>query len=486
MNRKYIAFVAAVSILLFYTLSCNKIDTTDIGNDLIPVVDNVNTFDTTLEIISDNHLLPDSTRIRALEDHALGFISSDPIFGRTTATIYVDMRPRVYGIRPFAEEDSLVAIDSVVLSFKYEGTYGDTNSVVRFNVHEIDLEEDQSFKDSAIGYYIGQRDFGVVIPPLAVHDQNFTKLNDQDSMYEGSLKTVVSNQMRIRLPNSFGQRFFDYDTSVYKTDSAFRTRFIGFGIRPDSTFGSPNALAYFNLADEENTKLSFYYRAKKVGGEGKIDSLVTSFTFSNNANANIIRRNFAGTEFGTAVSNGPANEDKLYMYTSPGSYASLKIPGLSTLSNRVVHLAQLIVDKLPGIAGDDKFKTPDVLFLDCIDTSNTFRTVPIDFVYSNSFYNIERFGGFYRNQQYIFDISRYIQGIVTRKDSIYTFRVYAPYKTNTSEIRPGFGIITPTLPEEQNGMIVNPQVANGRVVVGGGNHVDASKRIRLRIIYSKI
>ncbi len=485
MNRKLLVFFTAISVLFLFLLSCQKIDTTDIGNDLIPVVDNVNTFDTTLEIIADNMLLPDSTRLRSGEEHALGFISSDPIFGKTTASIYMDMRPRVYGIRPFADKDSLVAIDSVVLSMANVGTYGDTNSTVRLQVWEIDQEENGSFKDSVKGYYIGQRDFSTFDPVLAVKDQKYSELNDLDSIYDGSLKIQIKDQMRIRLPNSLGQRFFDYDTSVYKTDSAFRSKFIGFAIRPDSTFGGANALAYFKLTDQDNTKLNIYYRAKKVGGAGKVDSLVTSFTFSNNTNANIIRRNFTGTEFGTAVSGGPANDDKLYMYTSPGSFAKLTIPGLSALNNRVIHLAQFIVEKLPS-TGDDKFKAPDVLFLDCIDTANTFRTIPIDFAYSNSFYNIERFGGFFRNNKYQFDISRYVQGIVTRHEPVYELRLYAPYKTNTSEIRAGFGVITPASPSEQTGMIVNPQVANGRAVVAGGNYVDTSKRLRLRIVYSKI
>ena len=111
MNRKFSAFVSVLlSVLFLFHFSCKKIDTTDIGNDLIPAVDNVNTFDTVLDVITDNFLLPDSTRLRATELHALGFISGDPVFGRTTAGIYVDIRPRTFGIRPFAEIDSLVAL----------------------------------------------------------------------------------------------------------------------------------------------------------------------------------------------------------------------------------------------------------------------------------------------------------------------------------------------------------------------------------------
>jgi len=66
-NRKLLVFLTAISVFFLVFLSCKKIDTTDIGSDLIPVVDNVHTFDTTLEIITDNLLLPDSTRLRSGE-----------------------------------------------------------------------------------------------------------------------------------------------------------------------------------------------------------------------------------------------------------------------------------------------------------------------------------------------------------------------------------------------------------------------------------
>ncbi|RYF96631.1 MAG: outer membrane beta-barrel domain-containing protein [Chitinophagaceae bacterium] len=73
MNRKFIASLSVFALLLTIYSSCSRIDTTDIGNGLIPVVDNVNTFDTTYDVITDNFLFNDSSRIFDNEDHALGF-----------------------------------------------------------------------------------------------------------------------------------------------------------------------------------------------------------------------------------------------------------------------------------------------------------------------------------------------------------------------------------------------------------------------------
>jgi len=42
--------ITAFLFLAFINWGCSKLDTTDIGSDLLPAVDNVNTFDTVLTI----------------------------------------------------------------------------------------------------------------------------------------------------------------------------------------------------------------------------------------------------------------------------------------------------------------------------------------------------------------------------------------------------------------------------------------------------
>ena len=46
-----------------------------------------------------------------------------------------------------------------------------------------------------------------------------------------------------------------------------------------------------------------------------------------------------------ANTNNPAGDNFVYIQTSPGSYATLKIPGLTGLSNRIIHRAELIMDQ---------------------------------------------------------------------------------------------------------------------------------------------
>jgi len=490
-KKKFLApIIAALCIFIIYS-SCTKIDTTDLGNELIPAVDNVTTFDTVLDVITDNFFLADSTRITRSENHALGAITNDPVFGKTTASIYVNLRPQNFGKRPFS--DSTITLDSVVLSLAYKGTYGDTLGLRRFNIHEIDLTEKTRFRDSSNAFPISH-------PPLQtagllkVHDQDLTKLNDEYKIREGSdTALVVKNQLRIRLNNSFGQRFINYDTTAaYQNDSIFKTKFLGLAIIPDSNLASSNALSYFNLIDQ-TTKLTFYYKAKY----GSKDSVMaTSFIFSNATNINRITRNTSGTEYSTAIGNPSTSQDKLYIQSSPGSYASIRIPGLSTLSNRVVHRAELITESLASL-GDDRFKAPPVLFLDAIDSAAKLtRTIQNDFVINQQGqYNFSSFGGFVsRDGTYSFNISRYVQGIVSRKETSYTLRIYAPYETYSVYINPGIQNNGTDLVAQKEfqmdprvGILplrINPQIAAGRTVLAGGSH--PTKKMRLRIIYSRI
>lgn len=482
MKRNFIVFATGLLFFLIYT-SCTKIDTTDLGNELIPAVDNVNTFETTLNVITDNFYLTDSSRILRSEEHALGAITNDPIFGKTTADIYFDITPRVLAARPFPATDSIVSVDSVILSLAFKGLYGDSNSVEKFQVYEIDQQERSKFIDSIRGYLIRGSGFKKSTL-LATHIQSFASLNDSYKSVEGPDTPTISNQMRIRLDNTFAQRFINYDTSVYRNDSTFRNKFAGFAILADSLYNNPNALAYFNLADNNNTKLTFYYHAKKNGVSA---NQVTIFDFQTNTNANIIKRNPAGTPYFNTVSNVSPSDDQVYLQTSPGSYATLKIPGLGILDNRVIHRAELIVETLPT-PNANIFPPPSILFLDLIDTArNLFITIPTDFTYdlNNGFYNVAEFGGILNKNAYRFNISRFVQRVVTRRDPVYTFRLYAPFRTNPTQFA-GNASLTPFPLSALSGIAINTPIAKGRVIVGGGSNPDPSKRMKLRIIYSKI
>lgn len=471
--KQFLYSLSAVCVLFLSAVSCTKIRATDLGGDLIPAVDNLSVFDTTLEVITELYQMPDSTRIRYNQNHAIGILQ-DPSFGTTTGEAYLQLEPLSFGAYPFGKSrDSIVGLDSVVLSLSYRTLYGDSNSIQTLRVFEID--PNSPFRDSSLGYQVSHPAFDVTDELGAKENILFSTLNDSIRYIniKDTVKTV--NELRIPLSTAFGLKLMNLDTTDFKTDTTFRLKFKGLAIRPDAASALKRAIAYFNFSDAA-THLRFHYRRIRNGG---IDTTTTDFSFRNYSNANLLNRDIAGSPYESKLQNGATgNQEELYIQSTPGSFALLKIPGLENLSNRVVYKASLIAEQIPGV-DDNFFLQPNLLFLDAVDSVNKkFYTIPNSWVLEDNTtygYSPEYFGGFLKNGKYQFDLSRYVQGIVTRKEKSYTLRLHAPFVTiptisGTSDIT---RILT-----------LNPLLGGGRVILGGGAH--PVKKLRLYIIYSKI
>lgn len=473
MNKFVIAVLSLFSILIFQQ-SCQRVDTTDLGVGLIPVVDNIQTFDTSLEVITDNFFLPDSTSITRTDNHALGYLE-DPEFGNTNASIYFDVQPTTSATYPFVNRDSTKFIDSVVLSLSYTSLYGDSNSVETIKVMEI--APTAVFQDTL--YQISHAAFPVLPTPLGEATVNFTSLNDPQVIKKGKDTTLVTEQniLRIKLNNSLGQRLANYDTTnAYRSDSMFNQSFRGIALMIDSV-NSPRkkALAYFGLSDNAKTRLTVYFR---IRNNGVLDTTYTEFVYKDliAKGANIVRRNNSNTNYQRNIAGTSLNKDRIYLQSAPGSYATVRIPGLSRLTNRLIHKAELIIEK--DLSLEDNILGPPNLFLDLIDSaSKTFRSVPLDFTTDLAgTYNTALFGGSQINDKFSFNLTRSVQGIVTRLNPVYTYRLYAPYGT--------YPIYYPYSVATGSPIFVNGAIGAGRVVVGGGS--STTHKMRLRIIYSKI
>ncbi len=484
MNRNFFASAFAVLAGFVFGSGCTKIDTTDIGNDLIPAVDNVHTFETVLDVITDNLLPADSTWLFASAPHALGVIENDPEFGKTAASIYFSPSLTSPGIHPFVNRDS-VEIDSVILALPFHSLYGDSNSIQEFEVYEVDPAAE--FRTDTV-YRLGATPIPVLPTRIGHKLVDFSTLNDSVYYvnYTALTATITdsvrtANLLRIPLETSFAQQFLAFDTAVeYKTDSAFRTHFKGVAVRVNEG-ASPNksALAYFTLTGDRSAQIIFYARVIRNGQE---DTIAPAFTYSFAAHANPLERTPANGYL-AALNNGNPSDDLLYIQSAPGSVATVKIPGLDTLGNYVIHRAELIAEKIPS-AQEAIYTPPPILFIDNINEAgdSTF-TIRNDFVPTSSGtgYDLSLLEGVFRNNRYTFNLSRHVQSIVTNKLPIRTFRIYAPYYARPY-YEAGNGTITPFSPEYS--VSVSETVATGRVVLGGGTH--PTQPMRLRIIYSKL
>jgi hypothetical protein len=487
------AFITCIAIIFS---ACKKLnDSTELGGGLIPAVDNINTFDTTITVEAYNDIFPllnDSLRLGKGEEYFLGKINNDPVFGKTDARIFLELKPTSYPYS-FPRKDSL-QIDSIVLVLNYEETYGDSTIPQTLNVYELDQAGSTTniFRfDSS--YLVRKNDF-TYNNLLSLPGQSFVPQNLKDSVK--AFQDTSNNQLRIKLDNNFARRLLSYDSTgvsnnAYSSDSAFKTKFNGFALQ---SMSSGNAVMGFNLAGA-NTKLAIYYRQPKK--TGTIDSTtVTYFSFTvYSAAANYVIRDYSGTQVQAAVG-GTTPDPFVYIQNNPGTYATIKIPALSSLSNRVIHKAELIAEQVYTNITDSIFHAPQALYLDANDPSigaginYNYRSIPYDFTSGTSGFDLSTFGAYPVNAKdaagnsistWHFDVSRYVQHILTHTQSLYDLRLYAPlFAYNLYGIPPATGTYT--------SIAVLPSIVKGRVKLTGNTGVldPNPHKMRLRVIYSKL
>jgi hypothetical protein len=461
---------------LLFLSSCKKInEATELGDDLVPAVDNVHTFDVALNTNTNNVLFDDTTQIGLFDYVTLGDFN-DPEFGHTHANACFNISPSAVGRYPFVKNDGNLKIDSVVLSLSYQSAYGDTvnDGIQTLHVYEIDPNavNDTSFNKTFYKFSDPASDFATTGPELGSATFSIKNLKDTDTLVRAGDTTLVSNVVRIRLDNSIGNRFAQYDTingpnGGFYSDSIFRALFRGFSVKADPT---GNALSYFRLYDFTNTKLTVYFTY------GTTDTSSFDFYHGVNGQSNYVNRENGGNYL--AYLNSGAG-DKIYLQSAPGSYANVVIPSLSTLGNKTIHRAELVAVKVPS-AGDDVFSAPDQLMLDRKNgnTPDTVFMLEKDLVASSSgSIGFSAFGGFLKPDNTVrFNISRYVQGIITRHEANDTLRIYAPLRAKVFN----------SIYHNYLDIGVNSRIAHGRLVLGGGSNTDSTTQLRLRIIYSDL
>lgn len=492
-------FVLIFLFTAFIITACTKIITTDIGGSLIPPVDGINTKEMYLNVISKN-AIDTVTRVATDDTHSLGYIN-DPIFGKTTAAINLQLKPTQFPFTFPVGKDSLY-LDSVVLVLNYKGSWGDTAQDLALKVYRISNDDPAGNITSDTVY---PTDY--VVPVLDELSENtkivkFSTLDDVDST--AAFRESVTNQIRIRLNSTFGTDLLKkYDTTnAYLSDSLFDNYIKGFQIAPQSTGNAMMkiALTSTNSSLDTNTKLALYFHYQsKDSVTNKFTSAIRYFRCNayNSASTNYVKHDRTATQAQAYLQSTVASQDLIFIDASPGIYAKIQIPGLTadSLSNRIIHRAELLMEQDPDlVTTNDTYLTAPNLFLTPYayvnDTMIRF-TLPNDILFSgSSISNLFTYGCYPVKKtdpvsgriisSYSFDMSRYTQGIVTRKDKDYDLVLYAPtysglkIDSETSAYYASAGTSSSPL----------NYTAIGRVRLGGG--INPTHKMRFHIVYSDL
>ena len=502
MRINYLAAFLSSLIILF--AACTKITSTDIGTGLIPAADSVITKDTIITVYAKN--AGDSTiSPNITQNHVVGNVE-DPLFGSTDARINFQLSLPSSNYY-FESSKANLFFDSVVLVLSYNGAWGDSTRPTTLHVNELDNGQTFLPDTSVINAYTGNI---IRYNNRDVFSATSSLIDNPTTIYPASLSDSIHvfqdsgiNMIRIKLSEAFGRRLLlDYDsTNAYKNDSTFHKALKGLQVYADA---GNNALLRIGLTDP-NTKLALYYRYHPVDSASAImDTTVRYFTVNSfsSAHSNFILRNRENAPISAYLppngNPGNKNDDLIYIQAGPGTYATINIDslGLSNMPNYIIHRAELLMEQAEDPSNPfDAYLTPPNLFMLAKDDTSWF-VIPgfdssnistSDAIFSSSYLsNYYDFGGIPKknttnNSLYSFNISRYVQGVITKQNKQHPFVLYAPYnepfklyQTMPYTSAHGYVSSTPTNP-----------AGSGRVrLYGGDGDIGNSHRMRLHVVYS--
>jgi len=470
--------------------ACTKIVTTDIGAGLLPGVDNIEPKDVYFDIKTKN-AGDSSNHVAASQDMSLGYISDDPMFGKTSAAINVQLAPTSFPVSFGNSNKDSVWLDSTVLVLSYKGVWGDSFQNLAFRVYQI--SSDEPFAADSVyssAHFFQKRPIELTenYQPVVINPRNLP-----DSVYP--FHEAATNQLRIRLDReAVGSKFvYGFDTSSgYRDLTSFNQYFRGFQVVPEAT---GNSLLRINVQDT-NTKVAIYYRYAPTSSPGTRDTAVLYFkaTSGTTAASNYIKRDRTGSSVqkNNYYPSSNTEDSMIFLEAGPGIFANITMPDLSGLKNIIIQRAEIVMDQVPDNEfNSDLFLTPPQIYMTTYSTNTKRRfltpatqTLPTD---SSSISNLATLGtsplptvdpltGRTR-YSYRFDLTQYVQAIVTHGQEQYNFVLYAPgnefiYAGEFSDVRLPISATPLNAP------------AQGRIVLGGGNNT--AHKMRLHIVYTTV
>ena len=476
-KNQYKSAVSGILMLLAFAVGCTKIDTTSLGQNLVPTVDNIHTFDTTFSVIAVNYDSTECDTIHRANLQGLGIISTDPLFGSTNANVYLELKPSYYPYYFPAADANSFQIDSAVMVLKYSHSFGDTNALQKVNVYQ--LSDTFNISSSYTTCRVLSYDSSVLLGNKSYYPW---VLKDSIHARDGNF----ANQLRIPISKTLIQDFITDSAAAFRSDSSFVNYFKGFALVPDQQV-SGEALNYFDFT---TSQLQVYIR---YTNGGTADTSVINFALTGYSGlSNSIVHDRGTSEITNHLTHPASGDSLLYIQTGPGTFAFLTIPSLSGLSNRVINRAEIIVDQVySDNALNNIFLPPLNLYLETSDPSinnGKYIPIPCDFSGAEISNNFQYMGGQLIKTtnsagqsiaEYNLNITRYAQSIVSKGKQPNILKLSAPqYVTNTGSYTDWCG--------QGIGPFSTPRnvISDGRVVLNGTNNTPT--RIRLHVVYTKL
>ncbi len=407
---KFLLFVS-VSTFVFLT-SCDESSIIGLNvqptNDLLNVVYNDTSTLLTRSVKMDS-LRTDAAQLQSVSYNALFGTYLDPIFGKTSASIYTQLtlssiNPN-FGINPI--------IDSVVLSLVYDTTscYGKIQKAQQ-NISVYQLSE--NLIPSNVYYSNYSPSLLVSATDLAngfAFTPNLTSTNTIDG-------EVLKPCLRVQLNSAFGQSILSSQSSGNLLNTtAFQNFMKGLYITTENTTSLNNGegnILKINYADYQ-TKLRLYYHCDTAHLKYDLSIGTTAALFSH------FKHTFINSDLISQINEASDKQnDLVYLQSMAGVKVKIKMPYIMNLNTTYIHRinkAELVIKIDTTAPYQSGTYTPptQLIVLGINDIGEDF--VLSDFYeranYSYGYY----IGGSYNSvtNEYRINISRYIQQILDGK-----------------------------------------------------------------------
>jgi hypothetical protein len=326
---------------IVFISSCKE--NTILPPDLVPPIDNINTFlDTSLTVITNNIYqdsvltggLNGSTRISNSSSyyHALGVIS-DMNFGKMVAGFHTEVLPPN---NLFSYKGTSVDVDSIILAIPYRSSFGDTLNAIpqKFNVYR----SLKSFSRDSAQFETTKDDYDPS-DVLASQVVNFnTFKTDSPTVATGKLIPQLRFKLADWFIDSLQKQIDSGANGAMATNATYNQWWKGFYVAPaDSSIG--NTIGYFNTY---GTRMYIYYRYTNTSGTQDTTNSIFGFDANNSNRFCHITRNYAGSLANQYINtNDTAGDPMLFLQSEPGIAALLRFPNLTTIGNHIVNKAEL-------------------------------------------------------------------------------------------------------------------------------------------------
>jgi len=435
-SRYYGLFFAA--ILLFS--ACKKPTLQD--SSLIPSENLSLLFTDTLSVRTYT-VKEDSIAMNSVTLCALGHMD-DAAFGQTRASFYLPFR--LQSDNPVFD-DTTITLDSIVLYLRYFSTYGDWRHPQTINVFEMSEGIDDSTD------YYSNKTFEV--NPAIVGSISGFIPNTRDSVQiNGASHPPL---MRIKLNNSFGQKFIDSSgTASYANNSNFRKFFKGLYISASKQSGG-KGLVFFDPYPYQLrsvSRLVVYYHdvqdsAKSLGFPAAQFSFVNHY--EHNYSSSI-------AEPFLTRPNTATGDSLIFIQGLAGVNTIFVVPYISNLGNIIINRAELVLTQAQDASFENSlFPPPGKMVLSEVNNDRTIGSAVPDQNFPSSI-----FGGEMKTEtdstgtftRYRFSLSRYYQQMLQAGSD--------------------------------NGIFILPDKrfhSASRLIAGGGSH--SKYALKLNLTYSK-